>query len=56
MRFGFSAASPVSRHEAYDLLPLQRVQIPKEKVKGLHPADSEVALKEPHVDTLMYIY
>lgn len=34
------------------------MQIPQEKVKGpldkarVHPADSEVALKEPHVDTL----
>lgn len=45
-RFGFSAASPVSRHEACGLQPLQLVQIPQEKVKGPldkargHPADS----------------
>lgn len=45
-RFGFSAASPVSRHGACGLHPLQLVQIPQEKVKGPldrgrgHPADS----------------
>ena len=45
-RFGFSAASPISRHEACGLQPLQLVQIPPEKVKGSldrargHPTDS----------------
>lgn len=45
-RFGFSAASPVSRHEACGLQPLQLVQIPQEKVKSPidrargHPVDS----------------
>lgn len=48
--FGFSAASPVSRHEACGLPPLQLVQIPQGKVKGPldrargHLADSLVAL------------
>lgn len=51
-RFGFSAASPVSRQEACGRQPLQMVQIPQEKVKGPldrargHPADSSGALKE----------
>lgn len=59
-RFGFSAASPVSRQEARDLLPLQLVQIPEQKVKGLldwarvHPVDSEVALKETHIYAFIY--
>lgn len=60
-RFGFSWAPPVSGQKSCDLLPLQWVQIPKEKVKGSpwqswgHPADTGAALKEPLADTVMCI-
>lgn len=61
VRFGFSAASPFSRHEARDLLPLQLVQIPLEKVKSLlnrvrvHPCRPWGGPRRSHMET-DYIY